>query len=169
MGRVFKPKYAWTKPDGTHVEKITKAWYIQFNDASGRCVRRKAGLTKEQAQDALRKAEAEVLNEKNGLSTQRMFDLELVEIMRGYLEARRLRATATYLITTEWELVRLFKACRVRTLKDLTPEKVERYMASRFDEGEGTSNGRTCARCAEELLELGRQNQTHSVQPDRLR
>ena len=41
MGRVFKPKYAWTKADGTRVEKTTEAWYVEYTDATGRCVRRK--------------------------------------------------------------------------------------------------------------------------------
>ncbi|GMV83684.1 MAG: hypothetical protein AMXMBFR7_48680 [Planctomycetota bacterium] len=72
---MFKPKYAWTKADGTRVEKITEAWYIEYTDATGRWIRRKAGITKEQAQDALRKAEADVLAEKNGLPTQRLGDM----------------------------------------------------------------------------------------------
>src|SRR5258708_4098651 len=56
MGRVFRPKYAWTNAKGERIKRYTKEWYIQYY-ANGRCVRRKAGVTKEQAQDALRKAE----------------------------------------------------------------------------------------------------------------
>lgn len=135
MGRVFKAKYSWTKPDGTRVHKTTKHWYIQFSDANKRCIRRKAGITKEQAQDALRKAEWEVLNEKNGLPTQRMSDIPVVDLMHGYLDAKRHRATAGYLKSVEWELKRLFDFIRIRLLKELTPEAVEKYMASRLDEG----------------------------------
>ena len=64
-----------TRADGTRVEKQTEAWYIEYGDASVRWMRRKAGITREQAQDALRKAESDVLNEKNGLPVHKASEL----------------------------------------------------------------------------------------------
>ena len=86
MGTITRPKYAWTNKHGQRIERYTKSWYIQYYDGNGRCIRRKAGVTKKQAQDALRKAEMDVLNEKNGLPTTRVGEIVLEELMKAYLE-----------------------------------------------------------------------------------
>jgi len=65
MGRVYQPKYAWTNGKGERIERTTKAWYIEYFH-NGRTIRRKAGITKDQARDALRKVDSDILAERNG-------------------------------------------------------------------------------------------------------
>ena len=129
MGRVYRPKYAYTRADGTRVEKQTEAWYIEYGDASCRWIRRKAGTTKEQAQDALRKAEADVLSEKNGLPTRRAGDISLRELSQKYLASLGPRVTRDYSITLKRRLSRVFGASRAVYLRDLTPEAMDRCLA----------------------------------------
>lgn len=152
MGRVFKPKYTWTKSDGTRVEKITKAWYIEYTDARGKFHRRKAGIAKEQAVDALRKAESEVLDEKNGLPTQRVGDIALVDLMRAYLDARRARASKNFITQAEWEMRRLFTRERIHVLKQLTPDVVDSYLNYRLSEGVAATTANSVLVCLKACL-----------------
>ena len=135
MGRVFKPKYAWTKSDGTRVEKVTNAWYIQYTDSSGRCVRRKAGLTQEQAKDALIKAESDVLNEKNGLPTIRATEILVEDLMKPYLVALQRRTSEYHSSKTAGHISKILAATKAAVIRDLTPEKVEAYLADLHDRG----------------------------------
>ena len=130
MGRVFKPKYAWTKADGTRVEKITEAWYIEYTDAAGRCVRRKAGTIKEQAQDALRKAESDVLSEKNGLPVQRPSDIQVRDLATRFLAYLKPRVTEDYLLTLKQRLYAVLDGTKAYYLRDLRPEAIDRYLAT---------------------------------------
>jgi integrase len=135
MGRVYKPKYAYTRADGTRVEKQTEAWYIEYGDASGRWTRRKAGITKEQAQDALRKAEADVLSEKNGLPTRRAADLACNELAQAYLTAQKPRVSAKQWLRFHNQLNAIFQGCRAHMLKDLKPERMESFLCQLADTG----------------------------------
>ena len=128
MGRVFKPKYAWTKADGTRVEKITTCWYIEYSGPNGKWMRRKAGTTKEQAADALKKAEADVLSEKMGLPTRSVKDIPAKEIFERFLSSLKTRTTTGYFKRVETDIKELLKNCRIMTMKDLLPERVEVYL-----------------------------------------
>ncbi len=135
MGSVYRAKYKYKG-----VEHQTETWYIAFADSNGKWIRRRGGgVTKEQAKDALKKAEMEVLNEKNNLPTERIGDIELVELLKGYLDARRLRTRSDYPEQAEADLKRVFAFCRVRLLKDLTPVLVEKYIAHILDSGKAAA------------------------------
>lgn len=130
MGRVFRPKYAWTRADGSRVEKVTEAWYIEYTDAAGRWIRRKAGVTKEQAQDALRKAESDVLAEKNGLPTQRVGAMACKELVTSYLAARRGHVARKQAVIVTQRIRAVLTGTRAYQLSELTPEKVERFLST---------------------------------------
>ena len=130
MGRVFKPTYKYTRADGTVVEKQTSAWYIEYGDATGRWVRRKAGITKEQATDALRKAEGDVLSEKNGLPTQRASDFRCLDLLKRFLNARRGNVGDSYCYMVDRYAKDVIEGCRAVTVRQLTPDAVEAYLNS---------------------------------------
>jgi integrase len=135
VGRVYRPKYAYTRADGTRVEKQTEAWYIEYGDASGRWIRRKAGITKEQAQDALRRAESDVLNEKNGLPTRRAADLTCEDLLRAYLDAQRPQVSAKQMVILTQrigDVLRFVKALYIRQLK---PDAVEGCLQALAERG----------------------------------
>lgn len=128
MGRIYKPKYAWTKTDGTRVEKTTVAWYIEYRSATGKTIRRKAGLSRKQAQDALRKAESEVLSEKNGLPGRSAKDEPLAELLERYLQAQRPNWSRDHAYIREKQLRHVLRSTKAYAVKDLTPEKLERVL-----------------------------------------
>jgi len=128
MGRIYKPKYVWTKTDGTRIEKTTEAWYIEYRGATGKTIRRKAGLSREQAQDALRHAESEVLAEKNGLPGRSAKDEPLAELLDRYLKAQRPNWSREHAYIREIQLRHVLKEAKAYAVKDLTPEKLERVL-----------------------------------------
>jgi hypothetical protein len=135
MGRVFRPKYSWTKVDGTRVDRITTAWYIEYADSNGRWIRRKAGVTKEQAKDALRKAEGDVLSEKNGLPTERATEMRIRDLMTEYLSSLRHRTSKEHAKKTKKTIEKLTKEIRAVYIRDLKPEAMDAYMARLSDAG----------------------------------
>ncbi len=104
-------------------------------------------MTKEQAQDALRKAEMDILNEKNGLPTTRIGDIVLEDLMKAYREARRARASAKYINQAEWEMRRLFTAQKIRLLRQLTPDTVDAYLGKRMSEGVSATTANAALVC----------------------
>jgi len=130
MGSVFRAKY---KYKGS--ERQTETWYIAYADSNGKWIRKRAGVTKEQAKDALRKAEMDVLNEKNGLPTFSTSVTKLADLLNGYIEARRQRTRGDYPKQVRKDLGRLFTFCRVQFLKQLTPALVEKYISHCMDGG----------------------------------
>jgi len=75
---------------------FSRNWAIEYTDAHGRTVRRKAGRTKEQAKAALNKAEADMPAQHHGLPTTGSRDLLLSELIEDYMRdlARDLKAPA---------------------------------------------------------------------------
>jgi len=128
MGRVYRPKYAYTRADGTRVEKQTEAWYIEYGDASGRWIRRKAGITKEQAQDALRKAEAEVLSSKNGLEPVNPSTRLCRDLLSAYLAAQKGRVSRSHYRDLGARLGGYISGCRCVTARDLDPCRADDYL-----------------------------------------
>ena len=129
MGRVFKPTYTVPGPKGERITKTAKAFYVEYTDALGGTVRRKAGVTEAQARDALRKAEAVVLDEKNGMPTYRVADLTCSELSKAYLEAQRAQVCPHHLEGLVHRLETVLNATRAVRVKDLTPEKAEACLA----------------------------------------
>lgn len=140
MGSVFKPKFAWTKRDGTRVEKVTEEWYIGYTDSTGKWIRRKAGITKEQAQDALRKAEMDVLNEKNGLPTQRAGEFRCLDLLNRFLNARRGNVSESYVYQVERHAKDVIQGCRAVTVRQLKPDAVETYLNGLAEGGASPRN-----------------------------
>jgi len=134
MGRVFKPSYTVKGSNGDKVKKVTEAWYIEFTDAQGRTVRRKAGLSKEQAKDALRKAEAEVLDEKNGLPTRRIADIPCAELAEEYLTDQERRVSSDHHKELKRRLYGVLNGTRSVYLADLTPEAVDTFLDGLSDQ-----------------------------------
>ncbi len=135
MGRVYRPKYAYKKADGTRVEKMTTGWYMEYRDSTGRSVRRKVGLTREQALDALRKAEMDVLNEKNGLPTQRAANIRIEDLLKDYLVSLRQRASVRHVYNTDRDIKNMLTAIRAIFIRDLNPSAIDGYLASLSAEG----------------------------------
>ena len=104
MGRVYHPSYTMKAPDGQRVEKTVEAWYIEYTDARGKTVRRKAGLTRKAAEDALRKAEGDVLAEKNGLPVQRLADMSCARLVEEYLAEQARRVNADHVVSLRYRL-----------------------------------------------------------------
>lgn len=129
MGRVFQPTYTMLdKATGLRVTRMSPAWHIEFTDLFGRCVRRKAGKTKEQAKDALRKAEADVLSEKNGLPTRSASAIPAIELLQRFLKSLGTRATEAHCKRTDRYVREVLSNCRIHTISDLVPERVEVYL-----------------------------------------
>jgi hypothetical protein len=80
-------------------------------------------LTKEQARDALRKAESDVLSAKNGLPTRKTRDIPLSELLNRYLEAKQGIITAKQIKLNRQRCEAIFDSAKAYFLKDLTPEK----------------------------------------------
>jgi integrase len=99
-----------------------------YTDAAGRCVRRKAGILKEQAQDALRKAEMDVLNAKNGLPTCRFSDLLCRDLVEKYLAALKPRVTPFHYTKTKNFAYEVLNGCKAFTMRDLDPTKVDGFL-----------------------------------------
>ncbi len=135
MGRVFKPKYTYKRADGTKVEKITEAWYIEYADAGGRWIRRKAGLTKEQARDALRKAEMDVLDEKNGLPVNKFNTLTCQDLMTAYLQAQKHLVCPDHAANLKTRIKNVLRNVALHYVKDIQPEVMDKYLNRLAAEG----------------------------------
>jgi integrase len=128
MGRVFQPPYTVKGANGERIAKKSKHWHIEFTNEHGRTVRRKAGLTKEQARDALRKAESDVLSAKNGLPTRRAKDCLLSKLAESYLDEQARVVSVKHLYNLRQRLTATIEGTGAVFLKDLTPERVEEFL-----------------------------------------
>ena len=146
MGLVCQATYTMIdKATGLRVKKITPTWYIEFTDSIGRNVRRKAGLTKEQAKDALRKAESDVLCEKNGLPTRSAARIPARELCERFLVSLKTRATEKHWKRVNVYLKEVLTNCRILNVNDILPERIEIYLDSLAKEkklGAGAVNTR---------------------------
>ncbi len=128
MGRVFQPTYTVAGTNGERVTKKSKKWHIEYTDEYGKTRRRQAGLTKEQARDALRKAESDVLASKNGLPTRKAKDCLLIKLAENYLEEQARIVSPRHLVNLRQRLMATVDGVRVAFLKDLIPERVEGFL-----------------------------------------
>jgi integrase len=127
MGRVYKPTYTVKGPNGERITKTSEHYHIEFTDAGGRTVHRKAGKFAA-AKDALTKAEAEVLAEKNGLPTRSAKNITMKELCTNYLSSLKSRVSVSHYTKTERYLKEVRTQCRFFAVKDIRPEAVERYL-----------------------------------------
>ncbi len=131
MGRVYQATYTMLdKATGLRVKRTTPAWYVEFTDSTGRCVRRKAGLTKEAAKDALRKAESDVLAEKMVCPRGSAAGIPALELCERFLSSLRTRASEAHCKRTDGYIREVFKNCRIHKIVDLIPERIEVYLDS---------------------------------------
>src|SRR5262249_45064978 len=131
MGRVFQPTYTMLdKATSLRVTRTSPSWHIEYTDATGRCVRRKAGTTKDQAKDVLRKAEADVLSEKNGLPTRNASGIPASELCTRFLKSLATRATKAHCDRTDVYIHELLRNCKIHTVRNLVPKRVEAYLDS---------------------------------------
>lgn len=129
MGRVTRLKYAWTNSKGERIERVTTAWYVEYTDAQGKFHRKKAGTTKEQATDVLRKLEGDVLNEKNGLPTERASGVRCHDLRVRYLKVLKPRVSQRHLEVVEEHLLQMLTSMKAVTVQDIKHERVERFLA----------------------------------------
>jgi len=135
MGRVTRLKYAWTNSKGLRLERVTSAWYVEYTDSQGKFQRKKAGTTKEQAVDVLRKLEGDVLNEKNGLPTERANAVRCHDLRVRYLKVLKPRAAKRHHECVEQHLLSMLTEMKAITVQDITHERVERYLAELDEKG----------------------------------
>jgi len=131
MGRVFQATYTQLDPKtGTRVPGCTKSWYIEYTDSTGRRIRRKAGLTKEQAKNALVQAESEVLNLRNGLPSACPAEIPCSTLRERYLKSLQTRVTPEHHKRVALYTDEVLTNCHIHTMRDMRSEDVEVYLDS---------------------------------------
>jgi len=140
MGRVYRAY--WTKSGvldahGKPKRFYSKSWTIEFTDASGKTIHRKAG-SKEQAKDALKKAEGSVLAEKNDLPTERVGDVNPAVLLKRYTTSLSTRASEAHVKAVTGYIEEVLAALRAVTMRDIRPEGVESYLNELSDKELGS-------------------------------
>jgi integrase len=145
MGRIFKPWYYIRGPDGERIKKQSKHYHCEWTDTFGKTRHKKAALTERAARDVLRKIEGDVLAERNGLPTRRLADIPVKELMDSYLTSLRAGATKKHSARRTNQLSEIVAETRSVYIRDLTPERVETYLAGLDDVGLGARTINTYA------------------------
>ena len=99
MGRVFRSYYTKSGvfgDDGKPKRFYSKSWTIEFTDAYGKTVRRKAGTTERQAKRALAKAETEAMDERHGMGARGMANVPCAQLVEKYLIAQKPHVSAKH-------------------------------------------------------------------------
>ena len=132
MGRIFLSYY--TKPGvldehGRPRRFYTEGLTIEWTDTHGRTRHRKGGATAKQAEKALRKAEAEVLDERNSLPTgRRLADMPCEELAEAYLAAQKPHVSAAHLVNVTYRIRAVLAGTKAARLGNLTAERVESFL-----------------------------------------
>ncbi len=142
MGRTFRPSYKAKKPDGTFEIREMAWWYIEYKDASGRVLRRKAAPSKSVPEEILRKVETDVAKEKVGLPTQNLGEIRLADLRDRYLAAQKGRINPDFWGSLHSRIGFMLVGTKSVFLRDLTMAKVEAYLGS-LSEGEDPYAART--------------------------
>jgi len=138
MGRIFRQTYKVKGPDGNWLCKETDCWHIEWTDETGRTRRRKAASDAAKARDALRQAEADVLARKNGLPTRSFKDVPLAELRTKYLAHLQGRAGKSHVKRSKLYISQIMAGCKMLTMRDCIPERLERYLNELPDQGLGS-------------------------------
>jgi integrase len=141
MGMIFRPKYKMRLADGSVEERTVKDWHIQFQDAHGRTRRMKAGPMA-LAKELLAKMETEVARERRGLPTQNIAKVMLDDLMNRYLQMQKGKVCPDHYDGLKYRLETILKETKAIALRDLTPERVERYLLD-FENGQTNPSPRT--------------------------
>ena len=104
-------------------------WYVDFT-AGGKRVRQFGGYTKEQARNTLAKLRIEKLDEKLGYKKPEIEDVPFEKFADEFLELYSKQNKRSWK-SDETSLVHLKEFFKGQTLRDIGPEKVERYKAKR--------------------------------------
>ena len=131
-GSIFRPVYTVKLPDGRREKRRSPTWWIQYTDGQG-VRRREAVGTKQQAADLLAIRLKEAVEERTGLPTFKAADLRAAELARMYLDAQRATVTEMHLANLKARVEAVLKGIRAVTLKDLTPERVEAFLAEKAE------------------------------------
>lgn len=115
---------------------FTKGFSIEYTNAKGKTVRRKAGLSREAAKDALRKAESDVLAERNGLPTRRTSEILLEKLVEEYLAAHSRAVTKFHLKTLKSRLYKVLDGTKAVFVRDLTTQVVRSYLDRIYEDKE---------------------------------
>ena len=118
------------KATGLRVKRTSPNWSVEYTDNFGKCVRRSVGTSKEQAKDVLRKLESETLSEKFGLPTRGASGIPALELCERFLSSLKTRASEAHCKRTDVYIREVFVNCRIRTVIDIVPERVEVYLDS---------------------------------------
>ena len=130
MGRVYRPEYNYKRPDGSREHRQLAWYYVEYRDALGKTRRRKAAPTLGLAREILRRQEDEVAKEKAGLPVQDASRVRLLDLSARYLAFQKSRVVPGYLKALERRLEEALVHTRAVTVRDLTPERVEAFLAA---------------------------------------
>jgi len=125
---VFRPTYTSRGPNGERITKQVSAWYIEYTDYRGKTKRKKAGLTREDAKDALRAAEARGLRERNELPTVKAGDVVCSKLAEDYLAEQARQVSEAHRSGLEQRLKAVLEATKAVCVRDLTPEAVDTFL-----------------------------------------
>lgn len=149
MGRIFKNKYPIKKkgPDG-HVLKDARGrpvyerdadgrlvyqesehYFIEYTAADGKTKRTKSGKEAAVAKADLKKAEAEVVEEREGLPRQKLSEIRCLDMCRRYLDSQRRHVTEAHLENTRHRVEYMLREAHAPYLKDLTPGAIDTALA----------------------------------------
>jgi len=128
-GCVFQPSYTVTLPDGTKETRKSPTFWIQYRDGQGIKRREAIGDDKELAENALDVANTRAIKERAGLPTQNDAALPVAELLKAYLDAQASSVTPGYLSALKHRLETIATKTRAVTVKDLTPERIEAFLA----------------------------------------
>ena len=123
-----------TLADGQRVTRTVKWWYVEYTDAAGKTRRRKAAPTQALAREILARTEAEVAKEKAGLPAQSAAEMALADLTERYLRSQASRVGRVHLGNIRQRIGAVAAFARARSVRDLTPERVDAFLATLFDQ-----------------------------------
>ena len=137
MGRIFQAYYTKKgvyekdgqgrtvlSDEGTPQLKrfFTKGFCLEYTDVVSRTIHRKGGLTREAAKDALRKAEADVLREKNGLPARRAGEILCNQLREEYLTSQKRLVSPKHYDNLQRQIEAVLIGMRAVHVRDLRGE-----------------------------------------------
>ena len=147
---VIQPTYTVKGANGERVTKKSKSWYAVFT-RDGKTVKEMAG-TREKALVLELKRKQEILDEKNGLPTQRAGDLTCTRLMEDYLRELASRATKKHKAGVERKLDDILTGIRAFRARDITPERVGVFLDQIAERGAAPRTVNTYLQAAKGFL-----------------
>ena len=113
---------------GKPVYKNAPDYYIEFTDAAGATVRRKGGVSKQEAKDALKRAESDALKERNDMPTVKIAELLTRGLVESYLASMG-SYSAKHQFILKQRLDAVLSGIKAHRVIQITAESIERYLA----------------------------------------